>query len=247
MSPRPTLAPDAPQAVAALPWQRQLAQRMATLWGLKMVGTAVCIAGFFPLYFWILRQSEARAATVPLTFVDGWFSLHDWALPLYATLWLYLSLPPAFCKDWAELRRYTIVAGAMTAIALAVFLAFPTATPAPAVEWAQYPTLAFLKSVDAAGNACPSLHAAFVALTAVMLSRQLRAVGAPHGLRAANGLWALAILWSTLATGQHVLLDLLGGLLLSLAALWLERLLPGATPHGTAQAGTGTHSGPQVL
>jgi membrane-associated phospholipid phosphatase len=101
-----------------------------------------------------------------------------------------------------------------------VFWLFPTTVPVFAVDWAQYPALQFLKATDVGGNAFPSLHVAFAVLTAVLLERQLRSVQAPTWLRVLNLLWAFGIVYSTLATRQHVLLDVLGGTLLAAAVSW---------------------------
>ena len=78
-------------------------------------------------------------------------------------------------------------------------------------DWSRYPAFAFLQSVDASGNACPSLHVAFAMFTAVWLGRLLRQMGAGRGVRAFNWLWCLGIFYSTVAIRQHVALDVLAG------------------------------------
>jgi membrane-associated phospholipid phosphatase len=85
------------------------------------------------------------------------------------------------------------------------------------VDWSRHPSVAFLKSVDAAGNACPSMHVAFAVLSALWMQRLLSRMGAPRALQAVNGLWCLTILYSTLAIKQHVALDLYAGALLGAA------------------------------
>ncbi len=72
----------------------------------------------------------------------------------------------------------------------------------------------FLKNVDASGNACPSLHVAFAVFAAGWLDRVLRRLHASQPALALNILWAVAIAYSTLATHQHVALDVLAGALL---------------------------------
>ena len=52
--------------------------------------------------------------------------------------------------------------------------------------------------------------------------RLLRYLGAPHWLRALNWLWCLGILYSTLATKQHVAIDLYAGVALGLAVALLR-------------------------
>jgi membrane-associated phospholipid phosphatase len=82
--------------------------------------------------------------------------------------------------------------------------------------------------VDAAGNACPSLHVATAMFNAACLEPLLRRVGAPASLRVANALWFVAIAYSTLAVKQHVAVDVAAGatlgLLFALASLrWRPR------------------------
>jgi membrane-associated phospholipid phosphatase len=104
-----------------------------------------------------------------------------------------------------------------------LFLFWPTAVPKLPMDGAAGSSVVgFLKSVDATGNACPSLHVAFSVLTAVWLQRLLRYLGAPHWLRALNWLWCLGILYSTLATKQHVAIDLYAGVALGLAVALLR-------------------------
>ncbi len=75
-----------------------------------------------------------------------------------------------------------------------------------------------MKSVDAAGNACPSLHVAFAIFTALWLARLLREVMAPLAVRLFNAGWCAAIIYSTLATKQHVAVDVFAGTTLGAGA-----------------------------
>jgi membrane-associated phospholipid phosphatase len=81
------------------------------------------------------------------------------------------------------------------------------------------------------GNALPSLHAAFAVFSAIWLDRLLRRVGAPLWPRIANACWGLGILYSTIATRQHVAVDIaagsaLGWLAAILHARWLRSPRP---------------------
>ncbi|SEU13468.1 phosphatase PAP2 family protein [Variovorax sp. OV084] len=203
-----------------VPWYVALGQRIATLWVVKMIGTTVGISGFFVVYFWVMHNPPSEPMVMPLTRLDHWVGVSDDAMVLYGSLWFYISLAPAFAKDKAELWACARDAAIMAAVGLVVFWLFPTTVPVFAVDWAQYPALQFLKATDVGGNAFPSLHVAFAVLTAVLLERQLRSVQAPTWLRVLNLLWAFGIVYSTLATRQHVLLDVLGGTLLAAAVSW---------------------------
>jgi membrane-associated phospholipid phosphatase len=203
-----------------VPWYVALGQRIATLWVVKMIGTTVGISGFFVVYFWVMHNPPSEPMVMPLTRLDHWVGVSDDAMVLYGSLWFYISLAPAFAKNKAELWACARDAAIMAAVGLVVFWLFPTTVPVFAVDWAQYPALQFLKATDVGGNAFPSLHVAFAVLTAVLLERQLRSVQAPTWLRVLNLLWAFGIVYSTLATRQHVLLDVLGGTLLAAAVSW---------------------------
>ncbi|MDA7416412.1 phosphatase PAP2 family protein [Xenophilus arseniciresistens] len=207
-------------------WARHLWRRVIRLWPLKMLGTMAGIGGFFALYFWTLEHTAARAVVVPTLFADAWFGLQPWSVVPYGSLWLYVSLAPAFAANLAALRAYVRGAALIVALAMACYWLFPTVTPDFGVDWSQHPGLQFLKAADAGGNAFPSLHVAFAFYTALVIGSQLRSLGAPLGARAFNWLWCLAILHSTLATHQHVLLDVLGGLAttwLAVALAWRRR------------------------
>jgi membrane-associated phospholipid phosphatase len=215
-----TSRPATHSPLRPVPWYAALGQRIATLWVVKMFGTTLGISGFFFLYFWVMHNPLWEPTVMPLTPLDHWVGVNDDAMLLYGSLWFYISLAPAFAKDKAELWACACDAALMATVGLLVFCLFPTVVPAFAVDWSQYPALQFLKTADAGGNAFPSLHVAFAVLTAVLLARQLRSVGAPAWVRTLNLLWALGIVYSTLATRQHVLLDVLGGTLLAGVVSW---------------------------
>ncbi|MCY1557967.1 PAP2 superfamily protein [compost metagenome] len=118
----------------------------------------------------------------------------------------------------------------MTAIALAVFWWMPTAIPNFAINAVPGSSLHFLKTFDAAGNAFPSLHVSFSVFACLVLARQLREAGAPGWLRLLNVFWAVAIVYSTMAVRQHVLIDVLGGLGLGLAMGFALRERPSTAP-----------------
>jgi membrane-associated phospholipid phosphatase len=65
--------------------------------------------------------------------------------------------------------------------------------------------------VDAPGNALPSLHVATALFTALWIERLLHEIGTPAALRRLNWLWLTLIVYATLATKQHLLLDVLAG------------------------------------
>ena len=87
------------------------------------------------------------------------------------------------------------------------YFLFPTAIVGWDYDWSLYPSLAFLKQADAAGNACPSLHVAFSVFAALWLSKVLSAVHSHSAWNIVNFLWCTLIVVSTMTTKQHVLID----------------------------------------
>ena len=192
-------------------WLSPVVNRVLTWWPAKMLGTTLGMTGFFFVYFWVLDHPLSAVTLMPLTAVDRWIGFQPAALPLYLSLWFYVSLAPALLVDRHELLSYGLAALALSVTGLGLFLLWPTAVPPPDVDWSQHPAFGFLKAADAAGNACPSLHVAFAVFTAVWFTRLLRQMGAGRMVRALNWLWCLGILYSTMAIRQHVALDVLAG------------------------------------
>lgn len=213
------LPPTRPPEVS---WLRQIGGRVRTWWPAKMLGTTLGMAAFFVVYFQLLRHPLFPVTIVPLTAVDRLVGFWPGALPLYFSLWLYVSLAPALVVDRRELVSYGLAAVGLSVIGLGIFFFWPTAVPHPDIDWSQHPAFAFLKTVDTSGNACPSLHVAFAVFTAVWLERLLRQMGAGRVGRVLNWLWCLGILYSTIASRQHVALDVLAGAALGAAIAGLH-------------------------
>lgn len=195
-------------------WRNELLRRLRTLWWLKLPVTTMAITAFLMAYFWVLSHPFFPITVMPLTALDRAIGLRPETLPLYLSLWVYVSLVPALLRTGRELASYGAATLAMSLIGLGIFMLWPTAVPAFDIDWSQYPSMVFLKNLDLTGNACPSLHVAFAVFTAIWLERLLREMDTGRVLRACNWLWCAGILYSTVATLQHVVLDVLGGTIL---------------------------------
>jgi membrane-associated phospholipid phosphatase len=206
----------------AIPWHAQAAAVARTDVWLKAVGTTVFISTFFVGYFYVLRHPGYPSTVMPALWLDRAIGFHPLALPLYLSLWLYVSLLPVFIATRTELYRYALWMALMCALGLSIFYFWPTAAPAPDIDWTQYPDMTFLKNVDASGNACPSLHVATAFFTAFWFRHLLRRFGGPGWMLALNGAWCAAIVYSTVAIRQHVVVDAAAGLLLGGVAAWLS-------------------------
>ncbi len=196
----------------------RLLRSFLTHFWFKAIGTTALTTVFFVGYIHLLKNPSGAVTEVPLTWLDAWIGFQPLALVPYLSLWLYVSLPSAFLVRRRDLLQYGLHIGLMCGLGLLIFWLWPTAVPPANIDWAAYPGMAFLKGVDAAGNACPSLHVATALFSGIWLDRLLCRFDSPAGSHVLNALWCLAIIWSTVATRQHVVLDALAGAALALVA-----------------------------
>jgi membrane-associated phospholipid phosphatase len=211
-------------------WLHQLGPRLRAMWRAKFIGTTVGMTVFFIVYFWLLNHPFFPITIMPLTAVDRLIGFCPEALLLYLSLWIYVSLAPALLTDRRELVSYGLAAIVLSVIGLGIFLFWPTAVPKSALDWSRHPSFAVLQTVDASGNACPSLHVAFAVFTAIWFEHLLCEMKAGGLARALNWLWCAGILYSTIATRQHVALDVLAGAVLGAVVAVLHLRLLRAFP-----------------
>jgi membrane-associated phospholipid phosphatase len=204
------------------PWYRHAAAVIPRHGYLKSIGTTLFIGLFFGAYFYLLKVPAYPTTVMPITLLDRLIGFQPLALPMYLSLWVYVSLPPALLATRRELRGYAMAIAGTCFAGLVVFYYWPTAVPAADIDWSQYPDVAFLKSMDASGNACPSLHAATAVFSGLWLKHLLRRFGAPLWILALNWAWCFAIVYSAVATRQHVAVDVLAGLALGALAAYLS-------------------------
>ncbi len=205
-----------------MPWHRQAAAALATHGLLKAIGTMFFIGLFFSVYFYLLNGPAYPVTVMPFTALDRLIGFQPLTLPLYASLWVYVSLPPALLATRRELYGYGRAMAGTCLVALVIFFFWPTAVPVADIDWARYPHVEFLKNIDAAGNACPSLHVATAIFSGVWLHYLLRRFGAPLWVLMSSWVWCIGIVYSTMATRQHVAVDVLGGLALGTLCAYLS-------------------------
>lgn len=192
---------------------------MAHLW-FKVFG----YIGFTTLFFWgyiyLLKHPAFPVTMMPLTMLDRLVTFEPWALSVYLSLWTYLSLPLLLMLTKRELIEYGVWIGGLCFSTLTIFYFWPNAVPPANIIWEEYPGMGFLKGVDAAGNACPSLHVATAVFSAFWLHWRLPKIGLGTKSRLVNMGWCLAIAYSTMATKQHVAVDVIAGGVFGWALAW---------------------------
>ncbi len=209
-----TLPLDLPPPAA---WKADLRQRFWRYLPLKFFGVSAFMGVFFVGYFHTLHNPAYPVLLMPLTALDRLIPFQPQALAIYLSLWVYVGIAPGLMLTLREMLIYALWAALLCLAGLACFYFWPTAVPPRTMDVTGIAGFAMLQGLDAAGNACPSLHVATAMFTAIWVERLLRIVQAPAAFRGVNALWFVAIAYSTVAVRQHVVLDAVGGIVLGAA------------------------------
>jgi len=200
---------------------REFGRGLKALFWMKSIGVPVFMYLFFLGYLYILKHAVFPVTVMPLTRIDRMIPYQTGAWLLYVSLWIYVQVPLCLIDRRRELVLYGWVAAVVSLIGFGVFILWPTAVPANAVEPIDS-LFAGIRQIDTTGNSCPSLHVAFSVFTAAWLERFLRKARISDFFRWLNVAWCLGIVYSTLATKQHVMLDACAGAALGLAGAALQ-------------------------
>ena len=87
-------------------WYRQIAAAFTRHMWLKAIGTPLFIAVFFGAYFYLLKYPVHTITIMPITWLDRLVPFQPMAMPLYISLWVFVSLPPALLATRRELFIY---------------------------------------------------------------------------------------------------------------------------------------------
>lgn len=227
-------------------WRANLARRMRRHLAIKTAGITAFTWLFFIAYFHLLRNPAYPAIVMPATVLDHLVPFEPSALWVYLTLWLYVGFAPALQLTFVDLVVYGLWIGALCLAGLALFYFWPTAVPPNLIDVSALPGFKLLQGVDAAGNACPSMHVAVAIFSAIWLDHLLCEAQTPVAVRALNALWFAAIAYSTLAIKQHVAIDAAAGALLGIAfaipsLYWRPRRVGNAAVATAAPNAVGSH------
>ena len=159
-------------------------------------------------YQWL--NKTVQGGWQPHLFLDDWIPLAPiWVVPYLLTLpgLLIVAIISAHYMDNAHFWRFACAMAVTMLSCYACFWLLPTFVQRPKLmgdEWATN-LLRRLYAQDKPNNACPSLHIALAACWCLAWVRWL-----PRG----SGVWGfilIVIVFSTLFTKQHYVLDVLGG------------------------------------
>lgn len=217
-----------PASDADAQWTAQLAKRVRGYPLLTLIGTSVFIFVFFLGYFYVQRYPLFAPIVMPMTSLDHGIPFQPLALAAYVSLWIYVGAGPGLQSTRKEMLVYALWMAALCATGLGIFYLLPTQTPDVNVGNSVF--FRTLQNVDAAGNACPSMHVAAAVFTMIRVDDVFRVVRSPLFLRLANIGVCMLICYSTLAIKQHVVLDVVAGALLGALFAGLSRLAWRAAP-----------------
>lgn len=149
----------------------------------------------------------------------------DWTIGVYLSQFALLFLALWLFDDSPARSRTFYGMMLATMIVAPVFIFWPTEIPRQPVTGEDIMARLWraLYFIDPATNNLPSLHVALAGLAAI------RFAWAGGFWRWLGPSWAVMIAVSTLTTKQHILVDVLGGILLAAASYYLVRRFLGAT------------------
>lgn len=190
--------------------------RFRTLLPLKLTLLVVLAAVVCVPYFGTQRFVVFPVTFMPQSPLDHWVPFTTGASWAYLSLYPLLILPPALMVQRGWLTRFAIGFTILVGVSGLVFFFWPTAVPRPPLpddaDWAYR----LIVALDTPLNACPSLHASLAVFTA------LCAGGGALLARLFLWAWVGLIGYATLATKQHVVLDLVAGAALAVAVFFLQ-------------------------
>ena len=155
------------------------------------------------------------------TAVDSIIPFVPAATLIYSSLYAMFWILPFVLRTEREVKELARVIAWEIVIAAPFFLALPMPQRAVPAELGSFP-LAFriADAINLQHNQFPSLHAAFALTVGVVLARRCRWPG-----QLVFFAWSLAIAAATLLTWQHVVVDVFGACLLTIAVLWRSPLM----------------------
>jgi prolipoprotein diacylglyceryltransferase/protein-S-isoprenylcysteine O-methyltransferase Ste14 len=209
-------------AALVLGYERHdLRERFGTVGGnlLPQAGTSAPSASdrlacyFFVLLPWLILYEAVVAMGTPPDAVSGVLPFErrlpvvEWSEIFYASVYVVTALAPLFARTRSDLRTFSVRGLGAMLVAFPLYLAIPLiAPPRPfTLHTGLGQLLRLERALDSPVAAFPSFHIIWAMLAAqVFARRRPRLTWLYYG-------WALLVAASCVTTGQHALVDVLGG------------------------------------
>lgn len=157
------------------------------------------------------------------TALDRRIPLVPWTIVIYFGCYLFWAANYVLCVRLDRRSAWRFLGADFLAklVCLICFLILPTTNTRPEIMGDSFWDLLmrFLYQVDAADNLFPSIHCLTSWFCYIGIRRRREV---PVWYRAFSCLFALAVFVSTLTTKQHVLIDVIAGVVLAEAAYWVS-------------------------
>ncbi|MGI8603493.1 MAG: phosphatase PAP2 family protein [Verrucomicrobiales bacterium] len=167
--------------------------------------------------------------------LEEWVPFKPNAVWIYGTFHAWFLLPFFVLRNRPQIRRYAWAFFWVATISIGIFVLFPTGVVRPEIAgdipWPYH----LCRQLDLPRNGFPSLHASITVLSAAFLHRASQSLVRASFWRTMIWMWVAAICWSCIALRQHVALDVLGGILIGVAAAWIA-VRPPAEPQSEQTA-----------
>lgn len=191
----------------------------------KLLLALFCSVFFCVPYFYLQRYPLFAVHTLPLLGVDENIKFSARWVWVYQSAYIIIFAVPLLLKSESDLFCWLKGYVALCLASFCILALYPIACPRPDLAAKVDPMYRLLISYDGKINCFPSLHAALTVYCAVFAFRVpafKRLSVSNRSLSGAAGcsliIWALMILFSTVATKQHYFLDLPPALLIAFAS-----------------------------
>lgn len=168
-------------------------------------------------YIMLQRIHFFEPTEMPLSFLDRAVPFIPSAVWIYFSIYALMPIGPFLMNNREHIFRYSFGVVAISAFAAFIFFFWPTICLRPSAPAAD-PLYRALISIDRPSHAFPSLHAAFAVFSCLCVVEVGRGLGWNRSRQIGFIMWTALILIATLATRQHVLVDVVAGSILGFAA-----------------------------
>lgn len=199
--------------ITNVPIVNEFALRVRSNLRLKLVLGAVLTGGIWGTYLFLQRHVLFPVTAMQPTALDRMVPFVPGTVYLYESLWLLMPIAPWLMSSREEVIRYARGLSLISLAGFAIFILYPTSCPRPR-EIPDNALYRNLISFDLELHAFPSLHAAFAVFHGACCHALFRQGVWRRGVQVCIWLWVAGIVVSTLLTRQHVILDVLAGILL---------------------------------
>jgi prolipoprotein diacylglyceryltransferase/protein-S-isoprenylcysteine O-methyltransferase Ste14 len=167
----------------------------------------------FVLLPWLILYEAVVAMGTPPDAVSGVSSFEqrlpvlEWSETLYASAYVFTALAPLFARTRSDLRTFSVRGLAAMLVAFPLYLVIPLiAPPRPFTPHTVFGhLLRWERTLDSPVAAFPSFHVIWAVLAAEVFARRWpRLTWLFYG-------WAFLVAASCVTTGQHPIVDVLGG------------------------------------